>query len=161
MHDNVVVREITRPVTVSPDGSVALVRLDKAGIGTTHRDHLLYACLRDGEGGVVARTSALLDIERALVFPQARLDVRVQDGALALTTDHYAHSVHLTGRASGVPEDDAAFGWHFEDNWFDMLPGERKVVHVLGRHNVGQVTARPWYSPHETVTDWRRSEGAS
>jgi hypothetical protein len=68
---------------------------------------------------------------------------------LVLTTDRFARSVVLEGDAGGD-----AFGWLFEDNWFDLLPGENKVVRVLGRHKQGRITARAWYSPHVTAVDW-------
>jgi hypothetical protein len=147
---NEVVSEIVRPVEVGPDRSAVVVRLDEAGIGTFYRDHVLYACLRDAEERVIARANAFADIERRITFPKARLDVQVQDdGALAITTDRFARSVVLEGDAQGD-----AFGWFFEDNWFDLLPGERKVVRVLGKHVRGRITARAWYSPHRTAVDW-------
>jgi hypothetical protein len=131
-----------------------VVRLDQAGIGTFHRDHVLYACLRDPRGKVAARTHALADIERRITFPAARLDVQVEKGALVLTADRFARSVVLEGRA---PDGDR-FGWFFEDNWFDLLPGERKMVRVLGDHQRGRITARAWYSEHETRVDWTESD---
>jgi hypothetical protein len=50
--------------------------------------------------------------------------------------------------------DDAAPSPHFEDNYFDLVPGETKIVRVLGRHHAGRITARPWHSPHATTIDW-------
>jgi hypothetical protein len=149
LHENAVIKEIVRPVRLEPDRSAVVVRLDRAGIGTYHRDHILYACLRDAEGRVIARANARADIERRITFPEARLDVQVKDGELVLTTDRFARSVVLEGDAGGD-----AFGWFFEDNWFDLLPGETKVVRVLGRHKQGRIIARPWYSPHVTAVDW-------
>jgi hypothetical protein len=126
--------------------------LDEAGIGTFYRDHVLYACLCDAEGRVIARTNAYADVERRITFPKARLDVQVQEsGALVLSTDRFARSVVLEGDAEGD-----AFGWFFEDNWFDLLPSEGKVVRVLGEHARGRITARAWYSPYVTAVDWVR-----
>ena len=68
------------------------------------------------------------------------LDVQVQEDALILNTDRFARSVVLEGR---TPDGDP-FGWFFEDNWFDLVPGERKIVRVLGHHVEGQITARAW-----------------
>jgi beta-mannosidase len=144
-------RQASCPVQVGPGQSKALVRLDQAGIGMFRREHVIFAELRDGAGKVIARTNQLGDIERKVTFPPAKLDVRVEGDALVMTTDQFAHAVELTGDANG---DD--FGWLFEDNWFDLLPGERKVVRILGQHTQGRVTAKPWYSPHATVVDWRR-----
>jgi hypothetical protein len=151
LHENAVIKEIVRPVRLEPDRSAVVVRLDRAGIGTFHRDHILYACLCDAEGRGIARANALADIERRITFPQARLDVQIQEsGALAITTDRFARSVVLEGDAGGD-----AFGWLFEDNWFDLLPGETKVVRVLGRHKQGRISARAWYSPHVAAVDWQ------
>ncbi len=80
------------------------------------------------------------------------MDVRIENGALRITTDKFARAVHLEGDADGNP-----FGWFFEDNYFDLLPGEEKVVRVLGTHRRGRITAKPWYSPHTTAVNWQRS----
>ena len=47
------------------------------------------------------------------------------------------------------------FGWFFEDDYFDLLPGETKAVRILGQHSEGRVTAKAWYSPHKTVVEWQ------
>jgi beta-mannosidase len=87
-----------------------------------------------------------------LTFPEAKLNVQVQQGALVLSTDKFARCVTLTGDAGGD-----AFGWFFEDNYFDLLPGESKTVRILGGHAAGKVTAKPWYSPYATSVEWKRS----
>ncbi len=101
----------------------------------------------------IARTNALADIERQITFPEARLDVQVRDGALVISTDRFARAVVLEGNADGDE-----FGWLFEDNWFDLLPGETKIVRVLGDHKQGRITARAWYSPHTTEIEWQNPE---
>jgi hypothetical protein len=151
LHENAVKQEIVRQVQVGPGQSAVVVRLDQAGIGTFHRDHVFHACLRDAEGRVIARAHALADIERRIVFPDARLDVQVVDGALVIAADRFARSVVLEGDADGDE-----FGWVFEDNWFDLLPAETKIVRVLGPHERGQITARAWYASHTTTVDWER-----
>ncbi len=148
-------KEIVRDVSVPPGKSVVVVRLDQAGIRAFRREHLLFATLTDGAGRVVARANAFADIERRLAFPAAKLDVRVERDALVITTDTFARAIHLEGDAQ-----DDAFGWFFEDNYFDLLPGERKVIRILGQHAQGRVKARAWYSPHATAVDWRRTSPA-
>jgi hypothetical protein len=61
-------------------------------------------------------------------------------------------AVTLEGDAGGD-----TFGWFFEDNYFDLLPGEIKKVRILGRHRQGRVSARPWYSLRAATIDWQRS----
>jgi hypothetical protein len=59
--------------------------------------------------------------------------------------------VTLEGDADGD-----AFGWFFEDSYFDLIPGEEKTVRALGDHARGRVTVRPWYSPHVATVTWDR-----
>jgi hypothetical protein len=143
-------KEIVRDVTVPPGKSRVVVRLDQAGIRAFRKEHILFATMAAKSGTVLARTNAFADIERRLVFPEAKLDVQVQNGALVITTDKFARAVHLEGDAGGDP-----FGWFFEDNYFDLLPGEEKTVRILGDHRSGRITAKPWYSPHATSVEWQ------
>ena len=144
-------KEIVREVMVPPGKSAVVVQLDKAGIRAFRIEHILFATLTDASGHVLARANALADIERRLTFPDARLDVQVRNGDLVLTTDKFARCITLEGDADGDP-----FGWFFEDNYFDLLPGETKVVRILGHHSEGRVTAKAWYSPHAATVDWKR-----
>jgi len=144
-------KEIVREVTVAPGKSAVVVQLDKAGIRAFRKEHILFATLTDASGRVLARANALADIERRLTFPDAKLDVRVKNGDLVITTDKFARCVTLEGDANSDP-----FGWFFEDNYFDLLPDETKVVRILGQHSEGRVAAKAWYSPHEATVDWKR-----
>ncbi|MFC1766517.1 glycoside hydrolase family 2 protein, partial [Planctomycetota bacterium] len=128
-----------------------VVQLDQAGIRAFRKEHILFATLTDKSGRVLARTNAFADIERRLAFPEAKLDVKVLDGALVISTDKFARSIQLEGDANGDP-----FGWCFDDNYFDLLPGETKIVRILGDHSEGRVTARPWYSPHAKTVMWKQ-----
>ena len=129
LHENTVVKQIVRRIRIAPGSFDAG---DPARSGR-HR-HLFTAttcslpvCATLKEK-YIARANALADIERQITFPEARLDVQVRDGALVITTDRFARAVVLEGNADGDE-----FGWLFEDNWFDLLPGETKIVRVLGR----------------------------
>jgi hypothetical protein len=144
-------KEIVQEVTVPPGKSNVVVRLDQAGIRAFRKEHILFATLTDNSGQVLARANAFADIERRLAFPEAKLDVQVEEGVLVVTSDKFARCVTLAGDADGN-----AFGWFFEDNYFDMLPGETKVVRILGRHAEGRITAKPWYSPHGAAVPWKR-----
>ena len=145
-------KEIVRDVTVAPGKSMVVVQLDKAGIRAFRKEHILFATMSDKAGTVLARANAFADIERRLTFPEAKLDVEVDNGLLIITTDKFARAVHLEGDANGNP-----FGWFFEDNYFDLLPGETKTVCILGAHAQGRITAKAWYSPHTTRVDWQRA----
>jgi hypothetical protein len=145
-------KEILREVTLDPGKSKVVVRLDEAGIRAFRKEHILFAEWKDSDGKVIARTNALADIERRCIFPDAKLDVKVENNSLVITTDKFARNINLIGNADGDKS-----GWFFEDNYFDLLPGERKVVRILGKHTKGLITAKPWYSPHATTIDWQRA----
>jgi beta-mannosidase len=151
LDENRVTARVERRAAAGPDESVVVGRLDRMGIGTFRRETALCARLTDASGNVVARAVVLSDIERRLVFPDARLDVKVEDGALVVSTDKFARAVVLEGDAGGDE-----FGWGFEDSYFDLVPGETRVVRVLGSHARGLVTARAFHSPHKTVVEYRR-----
>ena len=121
LENNAFRKEIVREVTVPPGKSTVVVQLDQAGIRAFRKEHILFATLTDVSGQVLARANAFADIERRLSFPEAKLDVKVQE-ALVVTTDKFARCVTLEGDAHGDP-----FGWFFEDNYFDLLPGERRL----------------------------------
>lgn len=144
-------KEIVRDITVAPGRSTVVVQLDKAGIRAFRKEHILFAELTDKSGKVLARCNGFADIERRLAFPDAKLDIQVKDGALVITTDKFARSIQLDGDANGDP-----FGWFFEDNYFDLMPGETKIVRILGNHTKGQITARPWYSSHAATVEWKK-----
>lgn len=148
---NEVRKQIERPVNVPPGKSVVAVRLDEAGIGAFRREHILFASLAGADGKVIARADTLVDIERHVAFPPAKLKIQANGDTLEITTDRFARAVTLEGDAAGDP-----FGWFFEDNYFDLMPGEVKQVKILGRHTEGRITAKPWYSPESASVTWRR-----
>jgi beta-galactosidase/beta-glucuronidase len=148
---NEVRKEIVRDAEVAPGKSRVVVRLDEAGIGTFRREHILHAALVDDSGRQIADAFSYGDIERRMRFPDAKLDVTVVDGVLKIRSDRFARAVTLTGDADGD-----CFGWFFEDNYFDLMPGETKAVRILGEHAEGRVSAKAWYSPHVTTVEWSR-----
>jgi beta-mannosidase len=147
---NQVHKEIACKVDVAPGQSVVVVRLDQAGIGSFRREHVLFATLSDQAGTTIARTNAFVEIERKLAFPDATLQVRKVDGALQIATDKFARTITLEGEGPGDPG-----GWFFEDNYFDLFPGETKTVRVLGRNREGRIHAKPWYSSRRTTLEWK------
>ena len=65
----------------------------------------------------------LVEAERYLHLPDAKLKVRKVAGGIEITSDVFARQVAI--EAAGVA------GAVFSDNHFDMLPGETRVVKVL------------------------------
>jgi len=148
---NEVRREITRQVTIPPGESKVVVRLDEAGIVTFRREHILSATLTGKDGKIIARTNAFADLERNITFPDANLKVNVEGDALVITSDKFARAVTLTGNDNGDE-----LGWFFEDNYFDLMPGEIKTVKILGKHKQGTITAKPNYSPIGTTVSYNK-----
>jgi hypothetical protein len=139
-------------VTVAPGRSKVNVGLDQAGIRALRKEHILFAILSDESDMVLARANAFADIERRLTFPEAELDVKVDNGLLSITTDKFARAVHLEGDANSD-----SFGWFFEDNDVDLLPGEINTVRIPGHHMQGRITAQAWYSPRRSTLNWQRA----
>ncbi|MBW7458684.1 hypothetical protein K0U00_32035, partial [Paenibacillus sepulcri] len=135
--------EMTRKVAVPRGESKLIANLNE--FNQFSREYILYACLVDGTGKVVARTNDFVDIEKHLKFPEARLNMEINGNYLMLTTDRFARSIELGGSDEGDE-----FGWLFEDNYFDLLPGEEKRIRIWGRHTKGIISAKPYYSPFVT-----------
>lgn len=120
------------------------------------RESILYACLYGKNGDLIARANDFVDIERHLRFPDAKLSVDVEGDVLTVTTDKFARCIEVAGNDNGD-----AFGWVFEDNYFDLLPGEEKKIRIMGRHNYGIISAKPFYSNTASqieFADFRRGQ---
>jgi hypothetical protein len=65
----------------------------------------------------------LLAAERYLHLPQSRLRAQLRGGAIEISTDVFSRQVTL--------EIAGAVGAVFEDNYFDMVPGESRTVKIL------------------------------
>ena len=77
-----------------------------------------------------------------------------QDGdILVVTASRFARCVELGG-----DEDGDEFGWLFEDNYFDLLPGMEKRIRVLGRHERGTVTAKAVYDEDKAVLKYEKRD---
>jgi hypothetical protein len=145
-------KEIVREVTIPPGKSMVVVQLDKAGIRAFRKENILFATLTDKDNQVIARANAQTDIERRLTYPEAKITMKVVDNALLISTDKFAKNINLEGDANGDP-----FGWFFEDNYFDLLPGEVRTIRILGKQTAGKIIAKAWYSPHITTVEWQKS----
>lgn len=110
------------------------------------KENLLYAKLTSDDGAWENTCIEYVDIERHMRFPDAQLQVERQGDTLLIRTDKFAHCVEITGNDHGD-----LFGWLFDDNYFDLLPGDTKRVKILGRHKEGIITLKPHYATHEVV----------
>jgi hypothetical protein len=101
----------------------------------------IVAELHDADGELINRSLEFPCPDRHNWFPQARIDVEIEGDTLVLTTDLLAHWVELKGDG---------LGWRFEDNYFELVPGQEKRVRLLDGRRPGTVTARSVYSPNVT-----------
>lgn len=144
LSENKFTKQIEFPFSVQPDQSNLVGNLNQ--FLQFRRDHILVAYVLDQENKMLARTTDYVDIERHLIFPEdAHIELSLKDGDLMLTCNKFAHSVELIGDENGDQ-----FGWLFEDNYFDLCPGEVKCVKIMGRHKKGTIYAKPYYSELES-----------
>jgi hypothetical protein len=129
-----------------------IVSLDD--FGQFRSENILYARFIDKKNNVDYTNIDYVDIDRRLVFPEAKLDISLDvsaDGnALSVQSDRFARCVELGGN-----DDGDEFGFYFEDNYFDLLPGIVKRVPIHGTHHSGQISAKAHYSPHVATLQWR------
>jgi hypothetical protein len=74
----------------------------------------------------------LLIGERYLHLPKAKLTARVLGGKIEITTNVFARTVTL--------EADGVTGAVFEDNFFDMVPGQKRTIEIINPAGARTVT---------------------
>lgn len=148
---NEIRKTIEREVEVKPGKSKVIIRLDEAGIGSFRREHILHASLKNESGEKIAEAFAMGDIERRMAFPDAKIEVSLRDGKLVLKSDKFARAVTLYGDDNGDKT-----GFLFSDNYFDMMPGEDKVIEILGNKTQGRIKVRSHYSDEAESIHWSK-----
>lgn len=138
MLENRVNCEISFPAAYR-SGEARALCLDE--LGPVNWNCVLWAEFR-GDAGEYARAQAFVTQENMLAFPQAELTISWKDEMLEISADSFARCVEL----SGVSEDGDEFGWYFEDNYFDLLPYEKKRIRVESGHREGTIRAKAHYS---------------
>lgn len=154
MFSDTVRAEVRRQIHVKADESLPVFRLDEVGVGTFSRDHVLFAELRSNDGQVLARANAFAEIDRRLEFPDAGLTLRTTADGVEVTSDRFARCIVLNGATA----DGDAFGWQFEDNWFDLMPSERRLIRVRGSHSGGVISAKAFHCNRSTSIAWNRGD---
>lgn len=134
-----ILREKEYHFSCDPDESILLGTLDSFGQFT--KNAVLIAEGFGEEGERISVNTAYTEVERRLRFAaEGKLEARMEGDTLILNTDTFCRSVELLGN-----EDGDEFGWIFEDNYFDLIPGIEKRVRVFGRHRRGTVSVKPYY----------------
>ncbi|MDR1306579.1 MAG: hypothetical protein LBK74_03265 [Treponema sp.] len=135
---------------MSSGRSGEIVSLDD--FGQFRLENILYARFTDEKNGIDYVNIDYVDIDRRLVFPEAKLELSVKGNALSVQSDQFARCVELEGNDKGDE-----FGFYFEDNYFDLLPGIVKRIPIHGTHHSGLIGAKAHYSPYVTTLQWRET----
>lgn len=138
MVENRFIRTESFPLYLLPGESKVLARLDHWGQMT--RDKIIYGELHSEEGEILSRNHSYLDIERHICFPEPEIKISRENNALILQSNCFARCVELTGDENGEE-----YGWDFSDNYFDLFPGEKKRIEIMGRHKKGCIYAKGFY----------------
>lgn len=147
--NNAVKKEMRVWTRVKAGKSEVIININE--FGQFDRQNLLYAYIKkencswqgiscEGFDGLIARSIDYADIERHLSFPDAKISMELSGDILLLQTDKFARSIELSG-----DENNDEFGWYFEDNYFDLIPGEIKHVKIFGKHKMGIIRAKSAY----------------
>lgn len=118
-------------------------------IGDFRKENILFARFTDKRTGKAVENVDYVEIERKLLFPDAKLTLRVEGNELLVETDRFARCVELSGNDNGDE-----FGWYFEDNYFDLLPGTVKRIAIRGSHCQGIISAKGHYSTAAAQIEW-------
>ncbi len=141
------------PVSILPDDARVLLNLDR--VGQFPFTGAVEVTLADAEGKTVSRDVQYMKAERYLPFPDAEIEMScTPEGEITLRSDRFVRCVELGGDEAGD-----AFGWYFEDNYFDMFPGETYTVRLWGKHASGTVTAKGHYASRAAEITWNGSPG--
>lgn len=109
--------------------------------GQFRKNSVLVAEASDKNGKRTAFNIGYVEIERRMRFPEeGSIAARIEGRQLVLSSDVFARSVELSGNNHGD-----SFGWKFDDNYFDLVPGIEKKIEILGRHTQGTIAIKPYY----------------
>ncbi|MDR1904647.1 MAG: hypothetical protein LBQ88_20470 [Treponema sp.] len=148
---NCVTDEFNLPFEIAPDESRLLTNLNR--FGQFKKNCILHAYAVANDGKRIAESFDYVDIERHLRFPKdGVIKAGFKNGEIFLQSTRYERSVELLGRA----EDGNEFGWLFDDNYFDLLPGQIKRVRILRSHDRGVISIKGYYSDTTTRLEYSR-----
>jgi len=116
-----VLSEYEREVTVEPFSVLSLEERDFERTDVINNLYY-YELLMDGK--TVSEGSVIFTAPKHFDFPDPKLTYRIEGDEVIVTAEAYAKSVEL------MPEDADAI---FEDNYFDMIKGERRIKILEGK----------------------------
>lgn len=150
LEKNGFIKKMVRDFYIKPDESFPVCTLDEWG--QFLKRHVICAKAYSEDGTLLGSSIDCPEIERNMNYSEDTGLKVWQDGQdVVVKCRCYARCVELEGSSNGD-----TFGWIFEDNYFDLLPGEEKRIAVKGRHQAGKITAKAVYDKCPAVCDYRR-----
>jgi hypothetical protein len=132
------------PAGLPAGDSLVFKNLDDLGQFT--RTSVIHAVLLDLRDNIIDEDFQYIKPERKLTFPEAKITLeKAGEKTIRITTDRFARCVELSGNWQGE-----SFGWHFEDNYFDLMPEQSRQIRYFGKFVHGTISARAFYSPHKS-----------
>jgi beta-galactosidase/beta-glucuronidase len=144
LEEEAVVTQVNFPAALLPGSSQIITDLDSFGF--LRWCTLLHAKFTDQNGNYIMANNNYITKENMLPFHDAKLTMSREGDCLTITTDKFARCVEIS-----AGEDGCAFGWVFEDNYFDLFPFETKKVRIQKRGGGSCIKAQAHYSPHAAV----------
>ena len=138
------------PFTIEPDATTRLCTLDEWG--QIRKEQIVCVRVLDKRRTLLAETIQPLDIERRLPYPQQvglSMIASADTDTLLLRCEHYARCVSLHGDG---------FEPLFDDNFFDLLPGETKCIRVLPSPSSGVIYAETAYDQTIVSCQWGKEK---
>lgn len=143
-----ITKTIRFPVGIADGDSLVLKSLDC--LGQVSLRSVIHAVLFDQEENVVSEDFQYLISERRLPFGEAPLHLEQDGDYIVIQSEAFARCVELKGNDAGDE-----FGWKFEDNYFDMMPSQKRRIKVFGKHKSGIISAKAHYAGKAYETDWK------
>lgn len=143
-------------ISVTMEQGKSGIIYDLADLRFFSKDTVLVAALEDLDGNVLQQSIDYVTEERRLCFKDAVLTVTTEGNQLHITSDRFARCVEITGECEGDP-----FGWLFSDNYFDLLPNQRKTVTIVDGPPYGTLTVQPHYSSQSVQIEVRSKGGTN
>ena len=130
---------LTRRVKVGANSSVDVWTLPTAQIlaqaGVSPEQAIIHSeFLPDKVGSQTYSNNYILVYPKDLEMQPAHLNVSMNDNSITVSTDNYAHGIYLF-----LDGDDAH---HFSDNYFDLLPGQRRTITLTTNLTTSEVQRR-------------------
>ena len=121
------IRKIHKIITAKANSSVKVLELESRDLVSeaNRKNYYMLARLSDSKGKMIAQEIHYFDVPKNLNLPETNINrsIKIEDGKLTvlLSSKKLAKDVFVEIPIQGAK---------FSDNFFDLLPGERKIVTI-------------------------------